>query len=772
MATIKDVAREAGVSIATVSCALNGTKPVLPETKMRVIAAAEKLKYIPNASAKGLRRTESRSVSVIFPEMRSRFYTEIFDSLSQVLQANGYIVSLSFTNGSAPHECTCIEEAISHNAAGILLITCQPDNDVYFREHFIHYQIPVVFMEREPVHLSINYVGFRNYDSFYRLTEDLLQKGYRNIALMCGSVRFSSEQQCVQGVYDAMENFEAGLTPSAVCITNLSREDAFNSFMKSFAQSLPEVLISTNREVANALLVALDYMGVSLPEDMLLISYSEEAWSDLNIRSGICTIPRSSSSLGERAARILLQNIQNPALFEQTTAELDVDLALTLSRIPVKSEPMKRPESQAVPPVQHSRKLRFLAIGNPTVKALELLTGHFTRVNGIEIEYTFLAQNELFRMMSRDLETLTKDFDLYTYDVPWLEYMVQNTCLGDITDFAESSHFRKETLMQESLKNCRFENRYYGIPLIGGTILLFFRNDLFTSRQLREEYYRQTGFSLHPPYTWTEFNETAAFFTRSITPSSPTEFGTSFAGNIDEELAPELLIRLWAYGGRLWDSYNRPTFDTKENRQAFNSILSTLACTSDGDLHSSIHKTVHDFCHGKTAMLITYSEFAQEISRSLEEYAGAGIAASIIPGGRPASVGWNIGLNPFSKYQDDVYRFFSWILQVDTSYYLTILNGASPVKAPYHNVQLQKLYPWLSCVEESLRYSVRRNSPYRVHNLVLPSNEIEHILCQAFRKAVCKKASVPDALREAQDHADHLFRTYGYPTIRKLNLGR
>ena len=233
-------------------------------------------------------------------------------------------------------------------------------------------------------------------------------------------------------------------------------------------------------------------------------------------------------------------------------------------------------------------------------------------------------------------------------------------------------------------------------------------------------------------------------------------------------MAPEILIRLWAYGGKLWDNYHRPTFNTKENHIAFESILNTLKYVPDQNLSRSIKQTVDDFCSGRTAMLITYSEFAEGMIQRVKDNVMGRIDAHIIPGMSPASVGWNIGLNPFSAHRESVFRFFSWLCDISTNMYLTILNGASTITAPYHNSELLKLYPWLSSTEESLARSVRRNIPYRKNRLVIPPNQIESILCQALRSTVNEQIPISEALETAQKTADHLFKTYGYPTIHKL----
>ena len=235
-----------------------------------------------------------------------------------------------------------------------------------------------------------------------------------------------------------------------------------------------------------------------------------------------------------------------------------------------------------------------------------------------------------------------------------------------------------------------------------------------------------------------------------------------------KELAPEILIRLWACGGSLWDNYHRPTFHTKENRMAFESILQTIGYIPQQDMNRSITQTVDDFCAGRTAMLITYSEFAYGINRRVKENVSGRVAASMIPGKTPASVGWNLGLNPFSTHRDAVFQFFSWLCSSDTNLYLTILNGASASMEPYHNSELLKLYPWLSSTEESLHHSRRRNSPYRKNRLIIPVEQIERILCQALRSVYQGNTSIEEALREAQKEADHLFRMYGYPTVHEI----
>lgn len=759
MITLKDVAKEAGVSIATVSCALSGKKPVKAETKARIQDVIERLKYIPNISARNLKVNHSRSIGIILIDIKNQLHAEIFDGLSTYFQNQEYTIHVAFSNGSPDIECSKIEEFISQNVAGLVIVTCQPQNATFFQTRILDYQIPVVFLDHCPQNLSTSFLGFQNYQTSYYLTKSLLDKGYQNIALICGPKKYSSQTESIQGLCDAMAFYGLELPKSNVCVTNMTKEDGFNGYLRHFSRRPPQALISTSQEISAGILAAIHYCGLSVPENLLLLGYGEESWNHIQQIPGIFVSSRPAVHLGETAARILLKNIEEPALFEPVYQEFKDEVVENTLDFP-QADQLKPP---VFCPGKQELKLKFLLVDSPSTNALQLLSDYFTRETGIPIEFTRVAQDQLFQMINSSIEILTDTYDMYTYDVPWLDYMVQNLCLADITDFVSSPSFQKERLFKGNLANCQFEQRFYGIPIIGGTQILFYRKDLFENRDLIKSFKKQYQISLRPPRTWKEFNAIASFFTQSKNPDSPTEYGTSFAGVIDEEMAPEILIRLWAFGGRLWDNYNRPTFNTPANHNAFESLINTLSYIPPDPFKTSITQTVEDFSNGKTAMLITYSEYAQQISQDLKTNIIGRVGFHMIPGRRPASVGWNIGLNPFSHKQEAAFRFLNWVCERNTSFYLTILNAASPVKAPFKNHELLKLYPWLAYTEQSINNSMRRNGPYKKNTLIIPQNQIESILCNALRRVVQDGISIPEALEEGQKLEEHLFRAYGYP---------
>lgn len=754
MATLKDVAREAGVSVATVSCCLSGAKPVKAETKERIMDAIERLKYIPNASARNLRTTDSRVIGVVLPNMRDHLMTEILDGISRTLNANGYELRLTFSEQLPENERRKLLRLISQNVDGLLILSCQPEQTDFFKNQILHYGVPVCFLERKPDGIEADFVGFSYKESAAWLTRCLREKGYEDIALCCGEKRFSSEKESRKGFLSVMG------AEGKIYETDGTRENAFQIGIRQMTGPYPQAIISTSGELSLGLLAAFKFRGVKVPDDVLLISYGEESWSPTDLNPVLIQTSRQASYLGEQAARQLLWRITH--MQEPGKELLLKDTAMQ--------------EMLNVPPMQKRHKpekllckeqIRFLMVDIPTPGAIRELIPSFTRDTGIAIECEVLPQKEMLKGIMDSIEGKKQGADIFIYDSPWLPYLVQNGCLADLTEFVQSPDFQRGHIFRSHMENCRLEDAYYGVPIVGGTQFLFYRRDFFENRELIRLYQKQHQLPLRPPVTWREFNQVSAFFTKSINPAAPTVWGTSFAGLTDEELAPEILIRLWANGGHLWDAYSRPDFDCEKNVRVFENLQELLRYSPEDAFSHSIEDTVDLFLEGKTAMLLTYSEYAGQINREMKRMTGGQPGYALIPGRKPASVGWNVGVSPFTEQMREVSLFLEWLCRKDVSYYLTILSGQSPVSAPYRNHELQRLYPWLAMTEESVACSLKRIGPERKRTLIIPQNQIEEVLCRAFRQVAAGERSVKEALEEGQGRLEHLFTSYGYPLGRK-----
>jgi multiple sugar transport system substrate-binding protein len=758
MSTIKDVANLAQVSVATVSCCLSGAKNVKPSTKQKVMDAIEELKYVPNYSARNLKNMCSREIGIVLTDIDDSFHADIFKGISAFFQSKNYNINVAFSNNSPLIECEKIDEFKSKNISGLVIISCQPNETAFFESRLKNYNIPVIFLQRKPADFNCNFISFNNQETVYYITKSLIHSAYHKIALLSGQTYFSCEEESISGYKKALEEFSLPIDPHLQQVTNMSKEDAFKVSINILKSQRPQAIITTSVSIAKGALQAANVLGITVPDSMQIITLSEEDWNQSGNLQGVVHTSCSAFTMGTIAAKLLLDNILSPLSFEhQTIIMKDGILHSPLTFQPPASESSAFSNTKDSMPT-----LNILMAELATSHSLQAISQHFTNLYGIRLNIDIIPQNEMLDRILQDMNVSTYRYDIYMYDIPWLNYLVQSTLICDITEFIESDEFDKSRIFPENLAHCYYRDRCYGVPLVGGSQILFYRKNLFENSVIQKEFKEQYNIPLIPPKNWAQFNIVARFFTQKYSPNSPTEFGTSFTGIINEELAPEILIRLWAYGGSLFDSSNIARVYSPQNIKAFRSLLETMNYVSRDPFQTSIKDAVNDFCNGKTAMILTYSECANSIIKAMTSGTFGQVGYQAIPGKTPMSIGWNFGLNRLSSKKQMAYQFFNWLCQRNISYYMTILDGQSPVIAPYHNNEMLKLYPWLTLTEESLQYCRTRTGPNNKNALVIPQSYIEKILCEAFRSMVTKDISAEDALHSAQREMNLLFASYGY----------
>lgn len=755
MATIKDVAKHAGVSVATVSCCLTGAKPVKPETKIRVMQAVEALHYIPNAAARSLKMTGSKKIGVVLPDLNDEFYAEMLKGISLILQEENYMVSILFTYGNPKMECEKLDALINENVAGILLVTCQPENTAFFQSRIYNYEIPVVFMHHKPRELNVDHVSVDNHKTVKFLADSLLERGYEDIVLVMGAMRFSAEEACFRGLRDAFADHARQLPEHQIFITNMTKENAFRAAMEACRDRTPDAILTTSGQMAKGIREALDLMGLRVPEDLLVAALGEESWNRTNHLPNVLYSARAADALGTGAARLLLEKIAAPQREPQSVVYTDN----LLYRRP--DIPPKRPRApEAALRREDEDALRILLLDTPSCRALELLSRYCTNMTGVPLRCAYGGIRNLLDAIKTDAASEHPRFDIYAYDTPWTADLANGGYFADLTEFVQTE-LEAHCVFRRFWENAQAGGRYLGIPFIGGTQLMFYRRDLFEKPSVMKAYKERCGESLRPPKTWQEYNRVAEFFTRRCNPDSPTEYGTAISGISSEFLAPELMIRLWAFGGRIWDGALRPCVNSPQNLRAFKSILETFRYQEKSPFGLDAEAVTAAFCEGKAAMIIAFSEYAGEIRRALNQKVISAIGYDRIPGA-PMRAGWSFGMNKKAP-KERAYRFFRWLLQNDTSCYYTILGGQSTTTTPYNNSEIIGLYPWMELTKTELdHYDSRSSPPPRRNGSLIPVDRIEDILCLALREVYEKKTPIRDALDDAQQRMEALFHQFGY----------
>lgn len=750
MSNLKDVAARAGVSIATVSYCVNNTKSVKAETRYKVMKAIEELNYVPNSSARNLKSNTVKEIGVVFPDIDDNYRSELLKGIVSRSEDFGYSVTVAFSYNTPKLESKIIQQFISKNVSGLVILSCQPKNQTFYQKNLIDKGIPHIFIDNFPQGLDVNFLAFDDYKTCHYLTRQLLEQGYRNIVLMTDPNNLFSDYDGSCGAMDAFD--EAGLKfpEGNIIYTDNTKESAFRKSMFQLVNQPPQAIIAFSEVITRGIVEAFHLCNIKIPETTCLISLGEECWNNSDYIPGVIHTSRPAYTLGIRSLNVLMENIKSPHLYEKVFYLVQDNIIHNKVTLPSLPTPF-------VPPTAHKRSLRILAANLPTILSLECISKDFELQNDVEITFEYLNFHDLIQEILADSKRSKSNYDVYLFDVSWLTYLVNSDALLDITDFIETDKNYSKQFLKKNLQNTNYKGRYYGVPIIGGSHILFYRKDLFENPNIKTMFRKKHSISLRPPKTWTEFNGIAEFFTKEYNPESPTDYGTAVGGAISEELALELLIRLWSFGGGLYDQNNHLAIHTPQNMKGMQNFLETTKYIENGSTDVTTDKTFEDFGNGKTAMIISFSEYAAKIRKSIHKDIISQIGYSMLPGQTPANCGWHLGISKTTDKMDLISDYFHWIAQRQTSYYMTILASQSTVHYPYENHELLKLYPWLALTEEGINSSKSRIYPYQGKNrLILPA-EVESVLCDAFHEIRAGESDIAGALRHAHNNMLKLF---------------
>lgn len=761
MATIKDVAELAGVSIATVSNYLNRTKPVTQKTQIKISKAIEHLSYVPNYSAKTLKANSYNDVGVILPNFNDSYYVQIFKGIEKELQDTNYFVNLSFSNNISDIETKLLKNFIRKNVCGFILVTCQPENSDFLYNHLIAKNIPTVFLDRSVKDIYTNFISFDNRKTVKYITSQLISQGYNNIALLIGPKEYYCENECVEGYKAAFAEHNITFKKEYIYHTNLNKEDAFRLTTLMLSSLTPEVIITSSESNAKGIIESLTLLKYRVPEDVMVISLGEEHWNQYTCSVSTINSIRQAMNMGEQAAKMLKEQIHTPRTFESQRILLEDRM---LFSDPPDFRLIQKKNKYSV--LKQRDTLNVLMLETPQVNAFEGLIPQFEKTTGIKVNLTKKPHQHLLKTIEKehsDEKTNDNVSDVYMFDIPWLYHLASDKILEDISDEISDPEFDENVFLDESLTYfSKFEGKYYGLPFMYAPQIFYYRKDLFEDRKIVAEYQSRHNIRLRPPRTWAEFNAISKFFTKKINPSSPVEYGTSIPAAYVECLLPEIYMRLWSFGGKIFDKRNKVVFDSPQTLKTYSSFFNSFDYVAPNYLESDDVSVAYDFMNGKTAMLITYPSFLNEIIDLQKSGICGKIGYDIIPGSTPLLGGWSLGINSLTAKRSLAFEFIKWACGETIANYFTLLEGQSAIKNVFKNDELTKLYPWLPLYYSVYKYTKPVIPPYQKGKAVIPQDMLEKIVSKWIYEIIKDNVTIPKAIKNTHLELVELFESYGY----------
>ena len=279
MATMKDVARRAGVSIATVSTALSGSSFVSPALKARVQAAIDELGYAPNAMASGLKRGRSAMIGLIVPDITNPFFTELVHVVQREARAAGYSVMLGVSDDDAAQEADLVRLMRSHQAAGTILCPCGNDDDTKNLRGTAG-TMPLVAVDNAADGTDFDTVVIDNRQAARLAVDHIASAGHEKIAAITGPTHRFVSRERLSGFEEALQGHGLKTNPGHIIPGEFHVSRAYEAGLALLnAPNPPTAIFVANNQMLIGILQALAHENVTVPGDISIASIDDFAWT-------------------------------------------------------------------------------------------------------------------------------------------------------------------------------------------------------------------------------------------------------------------------------------------------------------------------------------------------------------------------------------------------------------------------------------------------------------------------------------------------------------
>lgn len=311
MTTMADVARSAGVSVATVSHVLNGTRPVLPHTRQAVLDAVDELGYTPNTLARSLVTSRTRSIGLAVSAIRNPYFTEILQGVEAEALEHGYSLLIADPHDDPVHERKVVQLLHERRVDGMIVAPSAEPSELlaYLGRH----DVPTVLLDRvvdgPP---AFDQVCAESAAPTSELVTHLAGLGHRRIGLVAGLPGLSTSSERIAGYRAGLA--AAGLPYDEALVVHGDSASAGAERATAALLSItepPTALVTANNAMTIGALRALRDHGLAVPDDLALCCFDDFAWADL-FSPRLTAIAQPSREIGARAVRVLLERLADP----------------------------------------------------------------------------------------------------------------------------------------------------------------------------------------------------------------------------------------------------------------------------------------------------------------------------------------------------------------------------------------------------------------------------------------------------------------------------
>jgi LacI family transcriptional regulator len=330
--TIRDVARAAGVSVATVSRALNGHDNVTPETRDRIVAIATELRFTPSSAARSLITRRNQAIGAVLPDLHGEYFSELIRGIDLAARTHGLHLLVSGSHGNAK-DATAAVNAMRGRVDGLLVLWPQVDAEALGDD--LSAGMPTVLINTHLAHSRVPSLAVDNFGGAAKMVRHLASLGHRRIAFITGPQHNYEAQERLRGCTATATDLGVELQ---VVAGDFNEESGWNAGHELAKQAQrPSAVFAGNDMMAIGCLSALSDAGLRVPQDISLAGFDDIPIARY-VTPALTTVRARIADLGALALERLVSAIEStapPAARHQTLA---VELMARQSTAPVPEE--------------------------------------------------------------------------------------------------------------------------------------------------------------------------------------------------------------------------------------------------------------------------------------------------------------------------------------------------------------------------------------------------------------------------------------------------
>ena len=315
-ATLKQIAKELGVSVSTVSKALNDSPEISEPTKIRVQEYAKLKNYKPNVIGLNLKNRSTRTIGVIIPNILNQFFAKVFTGIEKVADEKGYKVITCISNESLEKEINALEMLSNGTIDGFILSISEEAQKLQKFDHFktiINEGTPIVMFDRIADEVNCDKVIVDDLDSAFDATNHLIKTGCKNIALFSSIDNLSVGKLRGDGYKKALE--KAGMKVNEKLIVLSENADDFDSKATGFLDKNKVDAIFAVDEHASVMAMKMAMKmaikkGLKIPDELSIIGFADGVWSR-RLTPSLSTVSQHGPEIGEVATKMLIEKLES-----------------------------------------------------------------------------------------------------------------------------------------------------------------------------------------------------------------------------------------------------------------------------------------------------------------------------------------------------------------------------------------------------------------------------------------------------------------------------